>query len=719
MFTTLDQFFNDYCVKNNQQPNETVLNRSALRLKRELRELKSKQDVSFGIDIEEWNANKLYEIDEYVQYNGLVYKSNVDQNYSIKPTSTNGNWVLSDIPVIQKSNQTFKTVSYIANDQQREFYTNYRLDNAPCVFKNGILVHSTDFTYTTNKVILNSPVNQGTRVTIILGISYSTAELLPKRQLVATEDQYNFDVPFTLSSPVVFVDGILQNEDSYNYQKQQVQFYEPIKKDSVVTICNGAQVGIDVYNKSEVDNKFNDYYTKTENYSKTETDNLITNTKTEILNDTTLAKAGQSYTKTEIDDTLTNYVRNKDLTTALSTKADRTNSLQGYGIIDAYTMSDVDIKLNKKLDASRFTTPEILKLLENAHGEGSGINADTLKGITPEQLMRADRETDNVGGIQTRDQGVTSTISLHPNVSDPKIELTRKVDANYTREYKAFTGLNCNGLIFQSEGNFKGTWWNDIHVFGVANPNDYNWVVEVHLLGTGNQFDFVPKNYGEGFEFKAFKQSGYNGAYCYGFVDNNVVKMYAYVRNSDSGFLETYAHYTLTGIHKSLGTKVNFNQGDELENGTFQQPDYLRFNTYTNTEHSSNVSSVGTIEDITEPSVTDDNALSIQSSDVTVEDSTNKYARVDGVTFSQPTYKLSSSKMNKNSNLKIYLMNELFGTSFGVQVQGDGQLVQADPMFSTFNEATIEIQPKAPFTSTVTVTVTSEDFRPLTIEIPY
>lgn len=719
MFTTLDQFFNDYCVKNNQQPNETVLNRSALRLKRELRELKSKQDVSFGIDIEEWNANKLYEIDEYVQYNGLVYKSNVDQNYSIKPTSTNGNWVLSDIPVIQKSNQTFKTVSYIANDQQREFYTNFRLDNAPCVFKNGILVHSTDFTYTTNKVILNSPVNQGTRVTIILGISYSTAELLPKRQLVATEDQYNFDVPFTLSSPVVFVDGILQNEDSYNYQKQQVQFYEPIKKDSVVTICNGAQVGIDVYNKSEVDNKFKDYYTKTENYSKTETDNLITNTKTEILNDTTLAKAGQSYTKTEIDDTLTNYVRNRDLTTALSTKADRANSLQGYGIIDAYTMSDVDIKLDKKLDSSRFTTPEILKLLENAHGEGSGINADTLKGITPEQLMRADRETDNVGGIQTRDQGVTSTISLHPNTNDPKIELTRKVDNNFTREYKAFTGLNCNGLIFQSEGNFKGTWWNDIHVFGVANPNDYNWVVEVHLLGTGNQFDFVPKNYGEGFEFKAFKQSGYNGAYCYGFVDGSIVKMYAYIKNSDSSFLETYAHYTLTGIHKSLGTKVNFNQGDELEDGTFQQPSYYRFNTYTNTEHSSNVSSVGTIKDITEPSVTDDNALQIQSSDVTVEDSTNKYARTDGVAFSQPTYKLSSTEMDKNSNLKIYLMNELFGTSFSVQVQGDGQLVQADPMFNTFNEATIEIQPKAPFTSTVTVTVTSEDFRPLTIEIPY
>ena len=719
MFTTLDQFFNDYCVKNNQQPNETVLNRSALRLKRELRELKSKQDVSFGIDIEEWNANKLYEIDEYVQYNGLVYKSNVDQNYSVRPSSENGNWELSDIPVIQKSNQTFKTVSYIATNQQREFYTNFRLDSDPCVFKNGILVHSTDFTYTTNKVILNSPVNTGTRVTIIQGISYDTAELLPKRQLVSNANQYNFDVPFTLSNPVVFVNGILQNEDTYNYQKQQIQFYEPRKQGDVVTICNGAQVGIDVYNKKEVDTKFNNYYTKSENYTKTETNNLIANAKKEVLNDKTLAKVGQSYTKTEVDDTLTNYVRNKDLKTALSTKADFTNSLQGYGIKDAYTMSDVDLKLNKKLDASRFTTPEILKLLENAHGEGSGINADTLKGITPEQLMRSDRETDNVGGIQTRDQGVNVAISLEPKVGEPKIEITRKVDTDYTRKYNAFTGLNSNGLIFQAEGNFSGTWWNDIHVFGVANPNDYNWVVEVHLLGTGNQFDFVPKNYGEGFEFKAFKQSGYNGAYCYGFVDGSVVKMYAYVSNSDSSFLETYAHYTLTGIHKSLGTKVNFNQGDELEDGTFQQPSYYRFNTYTNTEHSSNVSGVGTIEDITEPSVTDDNALSIQSSDVTVEDSTNKYARTDGVTFSQPTYKLSSSKMDKNSNLKIYLMNELFGTSFSVQVQGDGQLVQADPMFNTFNEATIEIQPKAPFTSTVTVTVTSEDFRPLTIEIPY
>ena len=333
--------------------------------------------------------------------------------------------------------------------------------------------------------------------------------------------------------------------------------------------------------------------------------------------------------------------------------------------------------------------------------------------------MRSDRETDNVGGIQTRDQGVNVAISLEPKVGEPKIEITRKVDTDYTRKYNAFTGLNSNGLIFQAEGNFSGTWWNDIHVFGVANPNDYNWVVEVHLLGTGNQFDFVPKNYGEGYTFKAFKQSGYNGAYCYGFVDNNVVKMYAYVKNADNSFLKTYAHYTLTGIHKSLGTKVNFNQGDELENGTFQQPDYLRFNTYSAEEQNDILNKVGTISDIAEPLVTNDNALKIQSSNVTIESSTNTFTRTDGTVFDKPTYRLSSTEINKNSNLRIHLLNELFGTSFRVQVTGDGQLVQADPMFNSFNEAKIEIQPKAPYTSTVRVLVESDDFRPLTIEIPY
>ena len=70
MITSFDEFFTDYRIKNNQAPNETVLNTGLLRLKRELRELKSVLDIVVGNAIEEYNPEKPYEIDEYVKYRG-------------------------------------------------------------------------------------------------------------------------------------------------------------------------------------------------------------------------------------------------------------------------------------------------------------------------------------------------------------------------------------------------------------------------------------------------------------------------------------------------------------------------------------------------------------------------------------------------------------------------------------------------------------------------
>ena len=54
MITSFDEFFSDYRIKNNQAPNETVLNTGLLRLKRELRELKSVLDIVVGNAIEDY-----------------------------------------------------------------------------------------------------------------------------------------------------------------------------------------------------------------------------------------------------------------------------------------------------------------------------------------------------------------------------------------------------------------------------------------------------------------------------------------------------------------------------------------------------------------------------------------------------------------------------------------------------------------------------------------
>ena len=96
MFSTLEEYFENYRVRNDQPPSETVLNRGPFRLKREIRELKSLTDIIIGEDIEEWNPDKFYEQDEYVQYNSRIYRSKIDANHSKTP-GVSQDWVYIQI----------------------------------------------------------------------------------------------------------------------------------------------------------------------------------------------------------------------------------------------------------------------------------------------------------------------------------------------------------------------------------------------------------------------------------------------------------------------------------------------------------------------------------------------------------------------------------------------------------------------------------------------
>lgn len=96
MFCSLEEYYNNYRVKNNQVPTETTLNRGPFRLKREIRELKSLSDIVIGNDIEVWSASKNYEIDEYVKYNGKIYRSLIDGNNDQTPGVSN-RWEVVEI----------------------------------------------------------------------------------------------------------------------------------------------------------------------------------------------------------------------------------------------------------------------------------------------------------------------------------------------------------------------------------------------------------------------------------------------------------------------------------------------------------------------------------------------------------------------------------------------------------------------------------------------
>lgn len=96
MITTLEEYYENYRVKNSDVPTEETLNKGPMRLKREIRELKSLIDIIIGKSLEPWNSSKYYEQDEYVSYNGQNYKSLVNGNHGLEP-SVSSDWELVSI----------------------------------------------------------------------------------------------------------------------------------------------------------------------------------------------------------------------------------------------------------------------------------------------------------------------------------------------------------------------------------------------------------------------------------------------------------------------------------------------------------------------------------------------------------------------------------------------------------------------------------------------
>ncbi len=58
------------------------------------------------------------------------------------------------------------------------------------------------------------------------------------------------------------------------------------------------------------------------------------------------------------------------------------SNLAGYGISDAYTKGQADAAVANKLDVSSYTASDVLGKLKSVDGVGSGLDADTLRGVS-------------------------------------------------------------------------------------------------------------------------------------------------------------------------------------------------------------------------------------------------------------------------------------------------------------------------------------------------
>ena len=142
MFSTLEEFFRDYRVKNGQVPCEVVFNRGPMRLKREIRELKSIQDIIIGNDIPAWNPTTRYEVDEYVYYAGKIYRSKADSNFNYRPAENQNFWEKISLVSLKEILQRIQNLETHASNITYYAGSNMNLSGTTMNLNNSITVNN-------------------------------------------------------------------------------------------------------------------------------------------------------------------------------------------------------------------------------------------------------------------------------------------------------------------------------------------------------------------------------------------------------------------------------------------------------------------------------------------------------------------------------------------------------------------------------------------------
>lgn len=720
MFTTLETFYNDYSLKNNQQPNETVLNRPTMRLKRELREVKSIQDIILRNDIEEYSADKVYEIDEYVQSStGIYYKSLVDANYNHELADANY-WQLISIPSLASGEYSFLYNEFISDGIGRKFYPNFVINSTPAVFRNGVLLSPTyHYTYDQHMVELNETPDEND--IIVLTSCYtleSTDNVLAKTEITAEENQYIFDTPFELTAPSVFVDGVLLPWTQFDYGRDYVDLKIPVKEGHVVTICNGAFTGIDAYTKREITNILEDYYLKTETYNQEEIDTIVSDAVTSIYNDDHIVKRDTIYTRSEIETYLQAYYATIEyVNEGLATKADIADTLAGYGIADAYTKNEILALLDDKLDVADFTRDNILYVLqEDGANINSGVNAAYLEGLSASNFMRQDVATQNAGGIDVWDTVEGNSCYYIDFESESllidTILYSRNVNKTNEEAYPFYHSGNTEGLIMVAEGDFKGTWYQHLYDFGFLDLTNYHFQVVVTNLGTGQQYDFIPKGYGVGFkDFQSFvmdNQSVNEGSYQYGFIEDNIVKMYSYVKYSDYEFQPIPGHYVLFAFHKTLTHKIYHNQGEEPK--SFYQTKLLDTASFANLRNNASGYETPTPPD----DVNDDNAFQWLMDGSRETETYESESRA----IYEPAWTAYPATIYAAGNSTIYIKSLPVLTRVTITIDsGDGEMLERSLYTDEYGEAYVIVASVSPYYENIIIKIEGDNIVTSTYEI--
>ena len=714
-FTTFEDFFQNYRIKNNAAPNETVLNVGLLRLKREIRQLESMTKIICGQPLEEWNPEKAYERDEYIQYGEIYYRSLVDNNIGNDPHYSEQYWELTDLYKKGDNNTTvdhFHYLSYIAEEDQTTFVVKDKsLEGIPCVFVDGILIERTEFTYESWTLTFPIGLKANQVVVLIFGIAYDMGIISPASEQYATKDQTRFNTTFDLVSPHVHVNGTLLSRRDFKYGKNWVDLLNPCDAGDVIMITNGSTVGLeDYYNRSEIDGFLDNVYTKEETYSKEETDQEIDKLEEQIYTDDNIAKTTNVYTKNEIDNFLVNKVSTDAFEELRNLKADKSDTLSGYGITNAYVKHEVDALLLDKVSKKDFTAESIFNILGDDNVTALKLNASSLGGIPADRYYVMDQFQTINDGFYCRPSSPSNvhsiTLKFNESTDLPDIRVSSRENTYAEVKGRVFNSFNSSDLIVNVQGGFKGSFAVDIKAMGIVNPEDYNWTVNVQpiIIPKHLKFDFMPKDYGFGFNYNGFYENTDVQCSCFmGTVVDNVMKCWAYAEISANVLRGWQAAYHLQGVHKSISTNLYYNQGQG--NIEYMMPVH-----FDETEFNEMVEEAGS--PVAQPEVlpNQENGLDPLNT-IVLESLSNHYYQHRLPEVYQPVILVEDSTVTNEVPVEITVLGGIPNGEFDWELTGLASLVTSTHTFNRRGEAILEILADDNTTGTATLTIKGNNIK--------
>ena len=712
MFTSFDTFFNNYRIKNNSAPNETVLNSGLLRLKREIRELKSYIDLIVGNEIETYNPEKPYEIDEYVKYRGYCYKSLIDVNIANTPENSQF-WKKFDLPSLKELQlkDSFHYLHFKATEGQTQIELPVTDPvGTPCVFVEGILLDRSEYYIEGSFINFYKPLLGTETISVLYTMAFESGYVLPSTEIIAEQDQYIFNTDFDTFYASVFKNGILLSPSEYEIGKNKITLEVPCKENDKIKIVAGTLAGVqDIITDPELKKILQDYYTKSEVYSKEETNSELDKLEKQIYTDSNIVKSSDIFTKSELRSFFNEKVSNDEFASELANKANKANSISGYNIRDAYTKTEINNLLDKKTTDSDLTGKEIAKRLNSLYGDESPISVTKISGKTIYDLVQQNNQATFVKQVLINGSD-NQNITLRAGLSDeyPELSVKRRSDAYNEEKSEIINGLNSKDKFITIQGEFKGIFEVQIQKAGIVNPENYNWTVQVipFAIPVKTKFDFIPRGSGFGLTQKAFYENNQvDASYFYGFVEDSVLKCYAFAERGTT-LREWPAHYVLTGIHKSLSTNIFLNQGE--------QNDYIKFPSESQTDFDKNVENIGTLEEIKQGSAYDKNGLKLLDSELAESNSKISYSSKKPGFFT-PEMVAEKYEIAKNEEVQVTVMKGLPGSSAKIVSTGDIVIVNEGSLpvnsrtftFDSNGEIFFKIATTKPFTNPGTVSLIS------------